>query len=523
MTDSIFHQGDLQSGIASAIQQQKLVACFIRADDDPTSTLWEGEWLAEVSDAITEKAVLLRIESGSEEAGFLGAFCSIEKAPTLVIIHNGRVLEKLEENVGREEFTGRVLNAISLGGDADESGKVEGELQQEKEMRLGDDTATSDVAQVTSQAAAAITSALGPKSSQVPPSTVSAPLSIQDQTPSTLFPDRSARLAAEKAQRDAAEKAARDTRLEARKREAEEAFNHHRGDKGKGRATDVDPDKQRARDQWIYQQKIRKDEAKKERERILERIEADKAERRLRTQRARDAAVAGDGAIECAPPESRIASSRRSAGAGGTCQLLIRLFDGSSIRGRFATTSTLGKEVRDWIREQAPKGSGGADIPFTFRQILAPNPSRSIEMGEEMSSLLDLELAPSATLVLVPVAGSVDAYAASDASWVGWGYNLASSTAARASYFLPSFSRLYLGGTGDPEEGGNSEGAAMAGADSSSAGAEGAIGRQSGNPRVKSLADQQAESAKKQRTEFYNGNSLGTVGRRGEDGEQEEK
>lgn len=61
----MFHEGSLQSGIALAIQEQKLVACFVRGksgfafairnveiantvcwlDDGATSKTWEDEWL----------------------------------------------------------------------------------------------------------------------------------------------------------------------------------------------------------------------------------------------------------------------------------------------------------------------------------------------------------------------------------------------------------------------------------------------------------------------------------------------
>jgi hypothetical protein len=59
----MFHQGTLQSGITLAIQEQKLVACFVRGtlrcaviiqvaslltnrtDDSATSREWQDEWL----------------------------------------------------------------------------------------------------------------------------------------------------------------------------------------------------------------------------------------------------------------------------------------------------------------------------------------------------------------------------------------------------------------------------------------------------------------------------------------------
>jgi len=40
----MFYEGDLQSGIATAIEQSKSVACFV-AGDDPESAIWENEYL----------------------------------------------------------------------------------------------------------------------------------------------------------------------------------------------------------------------------------------------------------------------------------------------------------------------------------------------------------------------------------------------------------------------------------------------------------------------------------------------
>ena len=507
---SMFHPGDLNSGISLAIKERKLVACLVREDDDSVSTIWEEEWLGDLEEVVTEKTVLLRMDYGGKEAGFLSVFCTIDKAPTLVVIHNGHVLEKLESGIEREEFVDRLLAALGLGED-------EQQQEQVAPMKLGDSTATPDVAQAASAIASAVVPQPATSSSQPQPSAAS---------PSSLFPDRAARLEADKQTRDAAEKAARQARSEARRKEAEDAYATHRGDKGKGRqsATEEDAGTRKARDSYLAQQKKRNDEAKQDRARILAQIETDRANRRARSERTRQE---GDGATESAMPESRLSGMRRSAGAGGTCSLQIRLFDGLSIRGRFPGSTTIAGGVRQWVREEAPAGSGGADIPYTFRQILAPKPSRSIEVSEEHETLQSLDLAPSATLVLVAVAGSVNAYAGPSSGWLGWGSGLLSSAYSSmpdVGYYLPSFSRLYMGGTGDPQEAGNVEGAAMAGADSLPNAAD--AGASTGRPKTRTLADQRAEAMerKDKRTEFYNGNSLGFESRKdGKDGEGKEE
>ena len=48
--------------------------------------------------------------------------------------------------------------------------------------------------------------------------------------------------------------------------------------------------------------------------------------------------------------------------------------------------------------------------PYFFRHILAPAPSRELSAGDESVELGEIDLAPSATLVLVPVKGYTDAY-----------------------------------------------------------------------------------------------------------------
>ena len=126
-----------------------------------------------------------------------------------------------------------------------------------------------------------------------------------------------------------------------------------------------------------------------------------------------------------------------------------------------------------------------------------------------------LDLIPNATLVLVPVAGYTEAYGSSSsgAGIMGWAQGWYNSM-PQVSYFLPSFSRLYMGGTGDAQEASNVEGAAAAGADNTSG--DGGTAKL----RVKTLADQRDEATKRDRDarpDFYNGNSLGVEGRKDDD------
>jgi hypothetical protein len=42
-----------------------------------------------LGESLAEKAVFLRLEAGTQEAGFLSAFCSLDVIPKLIIIKYG--------------------------------------------------------------------------------------------------------------------------------------------------------------------------------------------------------------------------------------------------------------------------------------------------------------------------------------------------------------------------------------------------------------------------------------------------
>jgi hypothetical protein len=435
---------------------------------------------------IESKTVLLRLDYGTKEASFLSAFCPIDEAPTLVVIHNGTVVDKLEGNLEYSEWAQRLLKACGVDAEG-ASVNTPAESQQQSTAPSAPPTAPANDA--TSEGAAS-----------APTDTTSSHSPEQIQA---LLSERGARLEAERLRREAREKAERIARARAKREEDERALAAAQTDKGKG--------KQRADGSESARNKAR--------------IEADKRERKNRDEERRQAASAMAG--EPLPSSTKVPStSTRTPPTRGSCALQIRLFDGSSIKGRFAHDSTLATAVREWVKETSP--AGGADIPFNFRQILTPHPSRTIEISEEGQTLADVGLMPTATLVLVPVAGFTEAYSSTGSGRggiIGSAYGLVSGAfglAGSALGYVTGYGSgvnstdgregIYMGGTADEQEPSNVQGSRMAGADSGTG--------QSGPSRirVKTMAEQRAETEKG--AEFYNGNSLGTEGRKddGEDG-----
>lgn len=505
--------------------------------------------------------------------------------PTLVIIKNGTVVEKLEGDIGYEQWAKRLTKGCgvrprwvsvdiskrqsrilapssSLAAAKDSISEEEYAATSQPETQAAAPTLPSDASvndaanegapatyedttaqqipappsavldNITASAAPIdTTSTLEPQTASAEPSTVAANETTTEgastapaETAPTHNPEqlqailseRGQRLEAERLRREATEKAERIARARARREEEEraQAEAQQQSDKGKSRADGSEYARNKARVDWVQQQAKRKQEAKDEKERIMARIEADKRERKTKDEERKQAASAAT-ASEPLPTDSS-STITPPAPTARTCALQVRLFDGSSIKTRFASDSTLATAVREWIKTTSPPG--GADIPYNFRQILTPKPSRTIEISEETQTLFDVGLMPTATLVLVPVAGFTEAYSggASSGGLIGSAYGLVSGAfgLGRSAFgYLTGYGSgvnasqrdggIYMGGTADDQEPSNVQGARMAGADTAPGGSR---------VRVKTMAEQRAENEKKG-AEFYNGNSLGTEGR----------
>lgn len=189
--------------------------------------------------------------------------------------------------------------------------------------------------------------------------------------------------------------------------------------------------------------------------------------------------------------------------------LNVRLFDGRTIRSTFDRTTKLQDEVRQWVDQEFTAMTEDPSeklLPYYFRQILAPLPSRELSAGDESETLGDIDLAPSATLVLIPVKGYTEAYSGGGGvvggvvggvtGLVGGVLGLASSAAGIVGNALGSV--VGYGAANSPEE------QPGLGRTLSEARPQGET-----NVRVTTLADQRAREPRSQ--ELYNGNQVSNV------------
>ncbi|KAF3350959.1 Protein BIM1 [Verticillium dahliae VDG2] len=110
----MFFEGSLQEGIAAALLQGKPVACFV-TDDGEESRTWLDDYMqdAPIKNLLSNQAILMRLEAGSEEAGHLAAIFPLPKTPTLVIIKNGDLKGYITSGTSKGDFIQRVSQAFS--------------------------------------------------------------------------------------------------------------------------------------------------------------------------------------------------------------------------------------------------------------------------------------------------------------------------------------------------------------------------------------------------------------------------
>ena len=444
----------------------------LSTEGNTESDTWEHEWLksslvgiAGGQTSLADKAVWLRIDKGSQEASFLAAFSAVDDVPKVVIISNGKVLEDIVSGTTREAFASRIASACGQDGTTEHTSPMAGPSAFSQAVNTQADASSS--------------------------TTHDQPTARTSQV-DTLLAERKAKLEKAQKEKEQAEREARKAVGKARRDEAEK----------ESAATTSS-----SRQSYLDQQRSRQKEAKSERERVLRMIEDDKAARREREEQRRLLAQ-GDAASTVAEAGSSapsVVSPTSSQSRATVCALQIRLFDGTSIRSRFSPDVTITNAVRTFVSENST-----TDVPYNFRHMQTPRPSRTIDVAEENKTLLSLGLCPSATLVLVPVKDYADAYATGGATGlltrgVGMGYSLVSGAFGLVGGVVGRVAGYggdaaadgpYVAGIGDEQEPSNAQGSKMAQDTPSSTGP---------GVKIRTLADQRREN---ENNEFYNGNQV---------------
>ncbi|KAK6353400.1 hypothetical protein TWF696_005366 [Orbilia brochopaga] len=395
-TTSLFFSGTIEEAIAATVANRKPLVCFVTDDSDASDT-WERDYLQDeaVSSLLQENTIAVRLVKDSTEANYLNAFCAIHTFPTLLVIKNGGAgvdgLAVVTDPISKEEFITKIQRTLN--------GQAPANLLDGVNSSPSFPATTSTTSSESTPAAATAPSQEPSQSIPTAPTT-----SRNDELPAnTQFPPDSAtarrlasiqqqhreRIARLKVQREAAE------REEAKQRELA------RREDTRAMAEAAENKRNRSNKQYADAEKKRRAEAEKERRRVLEQIRADREEMRIRE--ANRKAIAAEAEAEmaagaaCETPKESKGKGKQVDNGNGETHIGFRLLDGSRISHTFPTDATIEKDVRPWLDKNRTDGNQ----PY---KLVSQSINMSSVNVEGTSTLQELDLYPSALLILKPVA-----------------------------------------------------------------------------------------------------------------------
>jgi hypothetical protein len=317
--------------------------------------------LRKLADSLSKHAVLLRIPEGSQEATYLAAFVQIKQAPSLAFIGTG-------------SRQGQITVFAKESDDLDVDDIAQRLISTLELVQPPNEASTMPIANTVDESPLAepLETIEGP-SEPLP-----IPQNVTPVVPSSASPSP--------------------TPSEQPKRK-------------KGTTES---------ESWAETQRKRNHQARQDRDRILAQIHADRQERKSR-EAFRKQTQQSNVSVDDAPrtPLSTVRSSQQLSNA-SHASIQIRLVNGELIRSSFASSAPA-SELQTWIEDHFR--STGTTLPaYRLKHLPGPPlPARTIDIVDESSkSLLELDLAPSATLVLLPISGSVNAYSHNEGGFVGF-------------------------------------------------------------------------------------------------------
>ncbi|KAG2223085.1 hypothetical protein INT45_008933, partial [Circinella minor] len=342
-----------------------------------------------VVEKITVEAVALKMHKDSENAKLFQQLYPMPHVPILYFIKQGTIKEFGTQDSTEEEIITKIDQTAAT------STSIGSQEQQ---------SPSSSQTTVPSPA-------IGTTTTPAPGSAITSPQSTTNNnsesvnastTPgSSSSPDQLARKEKWVLLRKQMEEA-RKKREEREKQDARERELKRRED-GKG----VQQTRQQMEDQRNKQHfaKIKKEKKEEEehRRKIKEQIARDRAEQiaaRQAVKKKRESENDASPSLTSSPLQRD--KSQSSQQHHDSSSISIRQLDGSSIRNKFQATDTL-TVVKDWIDQNRTDG----DQPY---KLLAQFPTRQFSIGDEERSLQELDLCPSATIIMKGIKNVSHAY-----------------------------------------------------------------------------------------------------------------
>ncbi|RCH88797.1 UBX domain-containing protein 4 [Rhizopus stolonifer] len=348
LDNDIWFTGPVSDAIALVSQKNCTFLVYIHDDSEKTDTLNKVFQEEKVIKTIKEDTIALAMQKDSENAKMFGQYYPIQAVPILYFIRQGTIRDFGIETITSQEIIDKINATNTI---------------QTSSVPLTETSTTSA------------------------PPPQQAPTQVSTEPSSTVSEEQAE---AKKAEMQKQLEKIRKERAEREQREAKEReIKRRQESKAMQEAQQSQTDKQNK----VYFDKIKKERQEDEahRKRVREQIARDRAEK-----------IAQRTAEKQRLQAREIASSNNSGGNINNVNnhefsnLSIRQLDGSNIRHQFKATDTM-STVREWIQQNRTDDTGK---PY---KLSSQFPTRLFTESDDNTSLTNLNLCPSATMIMKPL------------------------------------------------------------------------------------------------------------------------
>ncbi|NXP54386.1 UBXN4 protein, partial [Heliornis fulica] len=388
--------GSIPAAIAAAKQRSSVFIVFVSGEDEQSTEMaarWEDE---KVTEAASDGFVAIKIDSKSEACLQFSQIYPVVCVPSSFFIgDNGIPLEVIAGSVSAEELVSRIHKVKQMH-------RVKGQpLENGSQPSAPCPSSQSDGAPENTQSRAvelhespesAVSETIRPSADGANTAQASqeAAASLGDEQVSSAQPVNDLTLKVERITKKLEER-----REEKRKEEEQKEIKKEieRRKTGKEMLEYKRRQEEELTKRMLEERHREKAEEKAARERIRQQIAMDRAERAARFAKSKEEAEAAKAAALQAK-QAEIEARKEASQKDAIARIQFRLPDGSSFTNQFPSEARL-EEARQFAAQTVGNAYGNFSLATMF-------PRREFTKEDYGKRLLDLELAPSASVVLLP-------------------------------------------------------------------------------------------------------------------------
>lgn len=394
-------EGSISEAVATSKSKKAIFVVFVEGKDDVSTQLAEAINVTEVSTRLEhEDFVAIRLESGSEPYRFFAQIYHLVPVPSLFFIgENGIPLEIVAGSVNATELTSKIESVLTKAGkETQNSSLTLIESEQKSATQNAPDASTSDnnelKASDTKVTTDTSTESLSITETENKLVENKSPIEIKETSKETTNEEtKVANNAVELTKEEKLERAKQLIEIQKRQRqEEEERKEREREIERRKMGQDMQKMKQKQQDLEIRQahEEMKKEKAEEAaaREKVRQQIAQDKLERKQK-ELALQQQVQQQQPVE--QPKVRTPLSTDAT----VTRIQFRLPSGNPHMGQFSPTSTL-LSLRNYVAENI-------NLPFRQYAMSTSFPRRELTNEDNDKTLLELELVPTAVILILPL------------------------------------------------------------------------------------------------------------------------